>query len=669
MAEVVVISGWLRKRPRFGTGSWSKRFFVLSKADATIRAFSDESESSLTSSKYARSRSLRAKLHHPGEQDQDENEPEPSHSLTLPKDIIVSDPFEKTVRVTKAASKKEKVWVIKLTRPTKEGREESLMSLGAPTREDAAKWKVSIELTAKSAPSTPIASASSHSSEPALVEPSSASKSMKRGQSFWGGPDDKWTIVESQDGVQIEGEKEFTKEFPSLRAKATIQASPKEVFDLIMDDSKRTMWDDGVEKNEVLRQISETSHIVYVQMRPIWIGPLYTGPRDLVLLRYWRRDPDGTYVVTWQSVEDPDLSPAREGYTRGKIFAMGFSIAAVEKQPNQSLVRLFCHADPGPPLSIMPSTVLQRWLYPFVTRLVGVKKALEKSKNIVQAPGLTGGAIVDPEEPPASPMPPASPKITQSGATEEEEVNSLKIGSFDPTTWCETPKTEPYTIRGKNYIEDGIKYKSTKQLFHTVAADLYKLTEPTPHCAARSDSPITKIKEQYPDRPIFVLQFMLPGPPFYSLAIYAVAKKGVIDDPDAPFTRLWTDFVEGSDEYRSSVFKLIPRVTQGAYVVRKTVGETPALLARKTKMVFYVTKDYVECDCDLGTSAVAGSILSIVKGYATTLTVDLGILLEGHSTDKLPEQIISGFRMVRSFWQTPLCCTNDMTSIGEASAR
>lgn len=64
-------------------------------------------------------------------------------------------------------------------------------------------------------------------------------------------------------------------------------------------------------------------------------------------------------------------------------------------------------------------------------------------------------------------------------------------------------------------------------------------------------------------------------------------------------------------------------------------------------MNFYVTKDYMECDMDLGSSAVAGSILSIVKGYATTLTVDLGILLEGHSIDELPEVMLAGFRMVK----------------------
>src|SRR5690606_24857348 len=109
--------------------------------------------------------------------------------------------------------------------------------------------------------------------------------------------------------------------------------------------------------------------------------------------------------------------------------------------------------------------------------------------------------------------------------------------------------------------------------------------------------------------------------------MYAVSKRGVLDG-DTPFSRLWTDFCEGSDEYRNSVFKMIPRVPVGAYVVRKTVGETPALLGHKMRMVYYVGENYIECDCDLGTSAVAGSILSIVKGYATTLTVDLCILLQ-----------------------------------------
>lgn len=51
----------------------------------------------------------------------------------------------------------------------------------------------------------------------------------------------------------------------------------------------------------------------------------------------------------------------------------------------------------------------------------------------------------------------------------------------------------------------------------------------------------------------------------------------------------------------------------------------------------------------MNTSAVAGSILSIFKGYATTLVADLCLLLEGHSEDELPEEILMSFRMVKPY--------------------
>ena len=57
----------------------------------------------------------------------------------------------------------------------------------------------------------------------------------------------------------------------------------------------------------------------------------------------------------------------------------------------------------------------------------------------------------------------------------------------------------------------------------------------------------------------------------------------------------------------------------------------------------------IEIDVDLNTSAVAGSILSIFKGYATTLTADLCLMLEGHSEDELPEEMLLGFRMVKPY--------------------
>jgi len=44
---------------------------------------------------------------------------------------------------------------------------------------------------------------------------------------------------------------------------------------------------------------------------------------------------------------------------------------------------------------------------------------------------------------------------------------------------------------------------------------------------------------------------------------------------------------------------------------------------------------------------VAGSILSVFKGYATTVTADMCLLLEGHSSDELPEEVMASFRMIK----------------------
>jgi hypothetical protein len=117
-------------------------------------------------------------------------------------------------------------------------------------------------------------------------------------------------LFNTQDGVTIEGESEFTKEFPSLRARATIAATPKEVFDLIMDDSKRTQWDDNVRCSDVLREVGENFQIVYTQLKEIWIGPMWTGPRDLVLLRYWRQDEEVGCILLVKIIYSLLVAPA-----------------------------------------------------------------------------------------------------------------------------------------------------------------------------------------------------------------------------------------------------------------------------------------------------------------------------------------------------------------------
>ena len=106
-------------------------------------------------------------------------------------------------------------------------------------------------------------------------------------------------------------------------------------------------------------------------------------------------------------------------------------------------------------------------------------------------------------------------------------------------------------------------------------------------------------------------------------------------------------FRQGSDEYRAGKLKIIPRVAEGGYIVKKTIGRVPALLGKKLKM-WYRLDDKLNCiemTGDVGSSTVAGKIISLVKKQCEKLVVDMTFLLQGDSGDELPESVLGGVRI------------------------
>lgn len=246
-----------------------------------------------------------------------------------------------------------------------------------------------------------------------------------------------WHVVTVTDGVHIYGEKEFKKDFPQLRASVEVPASAKEVVKLILDDSQRSKWDDSIESYEVVKNISTFAQLVYVKLKPFWVGALWTGARDLIMMRYWREDPmednpnEFTYTVVWQSVDDPAYYKSPEGYTRGKIFSMGFTVRPLTEKT--SFLESSCHADPGGAMSWMPNSVIQKWIQPFMLRVLGIRKLLdEKSKLAV----ITG---------------------------EEEKKQANK--SSDATAADETPKKKRSSFaRKRNSVATGTPLNAIKEV-------------------------------------------------------------------------------------------------------------------------------------------------------------------------------------------------------------
>lgn len=111
---------------------------------------------------------------------------------------------------------------------------------------------------------------------------------------------------------------------------------------------------------------------------------------------------------------------------------------------------------------------------------------------------------------------------------------------------------------------------------------------------------------------------------------------------------LCSRFVSGTDEHRNGVFKLIPKIVKGSWIVRQSVGSTPVLLGRKLKQYYFsgrgTSNRYFEVDIDVGSSYTAASVVGLVSGATKSLVVDLAILSEGKRPEELPEALIGTVR-------------------------
>lgn len=81
---------------------------------------------------------------------------------------------------------------------------------------------------------------------------------------------------------------------------------------------------------------------------------------------------------------------------------------------------------------------------------------------------------------------------------------------------------------------------------------------------------------------------------------------------------------EEADRRRSTKFKLIPRVAQGSWVVRQSVGTTPVLLGQKLATRYFRGRSpagtsYFEVDVDITSNTVANSVTRLVVNAITSL--------------------------------------------------
>lgn len=220
-----------------------------------------------------------------------------------------------------------------------------------------------------------------------------------------------------------------------------------------------------------------------------------------------------------------------------------------------------------------------------------------------------------------------------------------------------------FKVRSRTYLDDAKKCPSQPALFRLLTVDLVRADRPDFRglCAHPRERVQTALRHEAatgaPALPeyLFAVNLCVPAAGsgkrddrgcYHCVFYFGLEDKSALTDTSTPVGRVAKQFFFGdSDRFRDQTFKLIPRIAEGNFVVRKAVGSKPSLLGNKLKQHYIRTDRYMELIVDIDSNSVAQRIVKLALGYAKTLTVDMMFLLEGATEQTLPEQILGGVRM------------------------
>lgn len=165
-----------------------------------------------------------------------------------------------------------------------------------------------------------------------------------------------------------------------------------------------------------------------------------------------------------------------------------------------------------------------------------------------------------------------------------------------------------------------------------------------------------------------VVVLQLPGPSTnYSIVFYFVPKlefiklfepnlnplesKKLINEMRLPpkYDDMIQEFFFGSsDKARNERLKMIPRITDGPWVIRNSVPSKPVLMGKRLPVRYFIGDQHLELDLDIGGGTkTARNLTSLGVGYASSIGLEVCFVLEGHECEELPEEVLAIASLVK----------------------
>ncbi|XVF48233.1 hypothetical protein PTKIN_Ptkin03bG0173400 [Pterospermum kingtungense] len=230
-----------------------------------------------------------------------------------------------------------------------------------------------------------------------------------------------------------------------------------------------------------------------------------------------------------------------------------------------------------------------------------------------------------------------------------ESVNggSLRRVDLDSGSngWA-SPPGDLFSLRSKNYLTRRQKSPAGEYLLSPLGMDWLKSTSKLDNVLARPDNRVAHAlrKAQSLGKSmksfVFAVNLQVPGKDHYSAVFYFATEDRI------PPGSLLHRFINGDDAFRNQRFKIVNRIVKGPWIVRKTVGNYAAcLLGKALTCNYHRGANYLEIDVDIASSAIANAILHLALGYVTSVTIDMGFVVEAQTEDELPERLIGAVRV------------------------
>ncbi|XP_022142944.1 protein ENHANCED DISEASE RESISTANCE 2 isoform X2 [Momordica charantia] len=521
----------------------------------------------------------------------------------------------------------------------------------------------------------------------------------------------KWKCVRTFNGVRIFEDVADSKSGKGVIVKSVgvVDAHADTVFDIILnfDRSKRYEWDTLISDLELVESYDGHYEILYGTNDPTYLSQSQCK-RDFVFSRQWFRGQDGTYTIL-QVPSIHKKKPPRSGYRRTRINPSSWEIRCINTSMGSNtpkcLVTQMLEIQPAGWFRwqrIHPSKFEKSVPYALLCQVAGLKEYIlaNPALNFESLPTVVHSKISDvsvtnseyddgelrdefydaiaadsssssSDESDDDKLGNKELKVKMkniswaiagfslkrtSAADANKELDSsvvpiiletnqfhgsMQKGRDDTDTNCWTsPSGAGFMIRGKNYLKDNSKVMGGDPLLKLIAVDWFKVDKSFDRIALH---PRNLVQSEAGKKVPFmlVINLQVPAKPNYSMVMYYAA--------DRPINKnsLLGKFVDGSDMYRDSRFKLIPSIVEGYWMVKRAVGTKACLLGKAVTCKYLRQDNFLEIDVDIGSSTVARSVIGLVLGYVTSLVVDLAILIEAKEEEELPEYVLGTVRLNR----------------------